>query len=694
MIFGNSYTSYAKNTSIHLHIAKGLESIISGKAVEVVVLHDNDPTEYKIPMSTNNNKMYTASDNGDYVTTKISYFLIGGAVYTYGPTGEVVPGTEGGGTINCDLVKLPDVTLTYDANGADTGAPPAPQTMKIYSSFIVSGNTGNLAKTGHIFTGWNTAADGSGENYAIGSSSSIGIQNLTLFAQWKPVYPVVYHANPVDGFTLSGSVPTDSNLYQVAQDVTVKDKGTLQLANHSFAGWTLSSTGEGSTYVAGNKVAMDEGGLKFYAKWTMNSKYNVSYDGNGNTDGLVPSGGSYFAGETVSVSGNTGGLEKTGFTFNGWNTAANGMGTQYGVGSSFTMEVNNVVLFAQWKPDQVEPSKFSVIYDSNGGTGTVPIDEGIYEQGEIVTVKDSDLSRTDYRFMGWSEDPADTEPEYKSTETFSMPAGNVTLYAVWAPLFTVTYVPNFEGGTAPVDINEYIKGEEVTVMAKMIRSHYEFINWNTSVNGDGTPYDADEVFEMGNANVTLYAQWKENDKFVVTYNGNGATGGTVPVDGDSYYKDQSTSVLGNTGLLTRPGFDFVGWNTAANGTGTSYDEDDTLTFTSGSIELYAMWQLIPDENPPQPTQPSSEEPPTPEPTTAAPTEQIDDEPVAQGAAIEQVDVDQFLVEPTFEEVVEVDVEDIPLGPSTLPQTGQLPAELFYGIGGLITAAGAFMKRKK
>ncbi len=37
-------------------------------------------------------------------------------------------------------------------------------------------------------------------------------------------------------------------------------------------------------------------------------------------------------------------------------------------------------------------------------------------------------------------------------------------------------------------------------------------------------------------------------------------------------------------------------------------------------------------------------------------------------------------------------EGTPLG-EALPQTGQLPPELYYGIGSIVTAAGVFLKRK-
>lgn len=702
MIFGNSYTSYAKNTSIHLHIAKGLVSVISGKTVEVVVLHDNDPTEHKILMSTKNNKMYTASDNGEYVTTKISHFLIGGVIYTFGPTGEVVPGTEGGGTINCDLVKLPEVTLTYDANGADTGMPPASQTMTIYSSFIVSDNTGSLGKTGHIFTGWNTAADGSGANYVIGSSRTIGIQSLTLFAQWKPVYPVTYHANPVEGFTLSGSSPFDANMYPITQEVTVKGKGSLDLANHTFAGWTLTSAGEGTVYVANNKIPMVEGGLDFYAKWTMNDDYSVFYDGNGNTGGSAPlDENQYFEGETVTVFNNSGALLKTGYSFAGWNTEASGGGILRGEGTTFTMGNSDVVLYALWKPDSVNQKYYNVTYDENGGEGTPPEDSNDYGVGDSVTVKSSDISKTGFELSGWAKNPAGTGTIFKSLDVFTMPNNDVTLYAVWAPIYKVTYYSNYEDENVPIDNNEYLSGKKVTVLGEITRVNFDFINWNTSVDGSGLSYDPGDIFEIDNANVSLYAQWDEHEKFQVIYDGNGATDGEVPVDNGTYYSGENSIVLGKNNLQ-RAGFEFINWNTSANGSGTSYDENDNLVFSTGDIVLYAMWQ-IEEDNPPQPTTPSeeppseeppTEQPPTPEPTTAASTEQLDEEPVALSTPIEFFNIDQYLIEPNFDEVVEIEIDEpTPLG-SALPQTGQLPAELFYGIGGLITAAGAFMKKRK
>ncbi len=81
--------------------------------------------------------------------------------------------------------------------------------------------------------------------------------------------------------------------------------------------------------------------------------------------------------------------------------------------------------------------------------------------------------------------------------------------------------------------------------------------------------------------------------YTVTYYGNGNTGGSVPTDGSSPYSGGSTvTVLGNTGSLTRTGYTFNGWNTAANGSGTSYGPGSTFTI-SGNAAFYAQWLSIP-----------------------------------------------------------------------------------------------------
>jgi uncharacterized repeat protein (TIGR02543 family) len=79
--------------------------------------------------------------------------------------------------------------------------------------------------------------------------------------------------------------------------------------------------------------------------------------------------------------------------------------------------------------------------------------------------------------------------------------------------------------------------------------------------------------------------------YIVTYNGNTNTSGNPPTDGSSPYASNSTvMVLGNSGspVLAKTGFTFAGWDTEANGSGTSYSQGNTFTINANTT-LYAQW---------------------------------------------------------------------------------------------------------
>lgn len=75
----------------------------------------------------------------------------------------------------------------------------------------------------------------------------------------------------------------------------------------------------------------------------------------------------------------------------------------------------------------------------------------------------------------------------------------------------------------------------------------------------------------------------------VTYDGNGNTGGTVPAS-QLETIGSSVTLATNTGALVKTGNTFAGWNTLANGTGTSYTEAEVITF-NGSLPLFAQWSV-------------------------------------------------------------------------------------------------------
>jgi len=87
--------------------------------------------------------------------------------------------------------------------------------------------------------------------------------------------------------------------------------------------------------------------------------------------------------------------------------------------------------------------------------------------------------------------------------------------------------------------------------------------------------------------------------YTVTYNGNTNTSGNAPTDGSSPYASGTpVAILGNSGspVLAKTGFTFAGWNTAANGSGTSYSQGSTFTINTNTT-LYAVWTVPPPSAP-------------------------------------------------------------------------------------------------
>ncbi|WP_234993048.1 MULTISPECIES: InlB B-repeat-containing protein [unclassified Paenibacillus] len=239
--------------------------------------------------------------------------------------------------------------VAYDGNGNTDGI--APADSKWYSQGVtvnVYGQPVTLAKTHYTFAGWNAAADGSGKDYAAGSAFSMGSSDVILYAKWalNPTYTVTYDGNGSTG----GSVPTDGGSYEQGVAASVYgNNGNLVKTGFTFAGWNAAADGTGTDYAAGADFILGSSDVILYAKWTLNPTYTVTYDGNGSTGGSVPAdGGSYEQGAAVQVYGNNGNLVKTGFTFAGWNTAADGTGTDYAAGAALRMGMQPVTLYAQW----------------------------------------------------------------------------------------------------------------------------------------------------------------------------------------------------------------------------------------------------------------------------------------------------------------------------------------------------------
>jgi hypothetical protein len=88
----------------------------------------------------------------------------------------------------------------------------------------------------------------------------------------------------------------------------------------------------------------------------------------------------------------------------------------------------------------------------------------------------------------------------------------------------------------------------------------------------------------------------EQAAYALTYDANGASGGSVPIDPNRYESGESAVAADNVGGLTLISggitYRFTGWDTMADGSGTRYRVGASVPFGEANLTLYAVWSAI------------------------------------------------------------------------------------------------------
>ncbi|MDR0410346.1 MAG: InlB B-repeat-containing protein [Treponema sp.] len=151
-------------------------------------------------------------------------------------------------------------------------------------------------------------------------------------------YTVSYNVNGG-----SGTAPS-SQTAASGSSVTLASGSGLSKSGYTFGGWNTNSSGTGTTYTAGSSYSVTAD-TTLYAKWTALPTYTVKYSVN-NGSGTAPSSQSTTSGSSITLASG-GGLTRSGYTFEGWNTNSSGTGTTYVANSSYTVTAN-ITLYAKW----------------------------------------------------------------------------------------------------------------------------------------------------------------------------------------------------------------------------------------------------------------------------------------------------------------------------------------------------------
>ena len=299
--------------------------------------------------------------------------------------------------------------------------------------------------------------------------------------------------------------------------------------------------------------------------------YTITFNINGGT-GAAPAAQTASLGSITLPNGS--GFSKEGYVFDCWNTNADGTGTSYSAGSSYTV-IGNTTLYAKW----VYPT---ITFNINGGSGTTPTARTVRSGSTITLPGSTGFSKSGYILGGWNTNADGTGTNYNAGSTYTV-TSNVTLYAKWDTSYTVTF--NINGGTGTTPAAQTVSsGSTVTLPggSGFSRNGYIFAGWNTNAGGTGETYNAGSSY-MITGNITLYAKW--DTAYTVTFNLNGGTGTTPTAQTVS---SGSTITLPSGDGFSRSGRAFDGWNINTGGTGSNYPAGSSYTVTS-NITLYAKW---------------------------------------------------------------------------------------------------------
>lgn len=335
--------------------------------------------------------------------------------------------------------------LTYHGNGA-TGGNTAAQSG--HTGDELTTNANGFTRDGYTFVRWDTAKDGSGTAYGEGKN---GVSQYVMKPAGNDLY-AIWQANPAsiryrDDWGATGSTPDTTGV--TGQDVTIARNGFTR-PGYTFTGWARDRRTDPSLQ-PGGRYTLTPGTTTLWAQWKADPAHLIYNSNSGSTsqtrrtDGVVD--------QTLTVIANP--FTRTGYTFTGWNTQADGRGRAYTAGNGFRLvadaksnPVNTAVLYAQWRINRV-----TLKFDPNGGTGGYP--DITADAFTTVTIpadaKEPKVQRPGFRFTGWAMKPTPGAGDTilsPGKGTVSMPdQGSITVYAQWAPAMTT--LP-FTGGQAQV----------------------------------------------------------------------------------------------------------------------------------------------------------------------------------------------------------------------------------------------------
>ena len=478
---------------------------------------------------------------------------------------------------------------------------------------------------GYTFGGWFTQANGGDKivfDDGTNTSSATDVSSITdVYAHWVQNVTVTFHEN------YGQTENTTNKIISAGSSLKSSDIPTFTRADYAFKEWNTKADGSGTTYSNTQLQAETiSSNTDYYAMWTPENPDNavtLTFSPTGCDAQVTPASMTVVRGDTIyayqmptptktSATGDA-------YTFNGWYGAASESDTTDK--APFTLTDNKTV-YAHWTyagRDQV-----TVTFDYDSATSpTAPTTITVGKGDSIGDAMPTTPVKTNYSFDKWVN-TADNSDFDKTTTVNS----DITVKATYKSDITVNF--NINDGTTPATPFATDKGapsKSYTAPSEPTRANYTFVGWNTKANGSGKFITAADYATLNDVStaaggtnpVELYAYWADapvtpgklpgnetpNDNGVkVTFDSNasGSASSTVTDANPKYVYPHLGDALGTLmpEAPTRTNYKFVGWNTKADGSGTTFTDATAITTTldgvtaNGSkynLVVYAQWDI-------------------------------------------------------------------------------------------------------
>ena len=272
------------------------------------------------------------------------------------------------------------------------------------------------------------------------------------------------------------------------------------------------------------------------------------------------------------------------------------------------------------------PATFSVSFDANGGDGTITSITDI-ACGGTATLTENTFTRTNYTFAGWNTQADGNGTAYADKASITNIKTDITLYAQWTGVDYWYVSGNFPNHDFDL---EYRFTDNQVAITLAANTTYEFkiqhqegntYTWfgnsgtMTSANCTGWNFYTDAynaritttvagayIFTLNNTTPNISVTYPA--LYTIQYAANMPTAwgkvvpfyaANIPTETVSVGYEASYTISANTPAIVKSAsetyaiYTFAGWNTQADGKGTTYSAGGTIPSVSGDITLYAQW---------------------------------------------------------------------------------------------------------